>query len=128
MTQAVLKRAEDCDELQHPFESFQQIELELILNLFDQRKQVLILLDKTSGTKFQNIKEKLIQRIEVHIGTGLKKRNAPEYDELLVHILANNFLEGIVEIIRHYKDKEWAVKMLELVVKYYYYGIDALLR
>jgi AcrR family transcriptional regulator len=112
----------------HLFTQFYLEELELILNLFDKHRQVIILIDKSNGTKFQNAREILVSLMELHIKNELSGRIKQEPDGLLFHILANNITEGILEIFRHYKSREWAGRMLDLVARQYYYGVDSLLK
>jgi hypothetical protein len=94
------------------------------------RKQVLILIDKSSGTKYENAKEEIIDLTKVHIQKHLGKRikNSSIIDDVFYHILANNFLEGVLEIARHYKNEEWANNMVELLSKQYFYGINFLVK
>lgn len=111
----------------HPFENFKKIELDLFLDLFDRRRELLILIDKTNGTRYENAKETIIKMTEIHIKKSFKSRGIPVYNDFLVHIWANSFIEGIFEIIRHCTDKKSAKEMMEQVVKQYYYGIEGLI-
>lgn len=42
------------------------------------------------------------------------------------HVLASNFAEGILEVARHYKNREFAQTMLSLVTKCYFEGVNSL--
>jgi Leu/Phe-tRNA-protein transferase len=86
--------------------------------------------DKSSGTKYENAKEEIIDLTKVHIQKHLRKRikNSSIIDDVFYHILANNFLEGVLEIARHYKNEEWANNMVELLSKQYFYGINFLVK
>jgi AcrR family transcriptional regulator len=115
-----------------PFENFVlKKEMQFIVDLLrHKRKQVLILIDKSSGTKYENAKEEIIDLTKVHIQKHLRKRikNSSIIDDVFYHILANNFLEGVLEIARHYKNEEWANNMVELLSKQYFYGINFLVK
>lgn len=111
----------------HPFENFQKIESAMFLSLLDKRKQLIILIDKSSGTRYQDAKETIIHSTEIHIKNAIKNRGIKKYDDFLIHVLANNFMEGFFEIIRHYKNREWAEEMLELMAKQYYCGVESFL-
>ena len=48
-----------------------------------------------------------------------------DLDELIFHILADNFTESVLEIARHWKGEVWASGMLKLVAQQYFYGINS---
>lgn len=85
-----------------------------------------MLTDKSQGTRHEHAKEELIGALENHIRTGLNSHSKECFDEMLVHILASNFTESLLEIARHYKNEKWAEKMLELVVQCYFHGVGSL--
>ena len=95
-------------------------EAECILNLFDHRQEFIILIDKSGGTKYENEKERFIKDIEEHLN---KHRSDDTDDELFPHIIANNFVDGLMQIMYHYKGKEWAVMILHKLSKMYLSGI-----
>lgn len=95
-------------------------EAECILNLFDHRKEFIILIDKSGGTKYENERERFIKDIEEHLN---KHRNDGTDDEIFLHIIANNFVDGLMQIMYHYKGKEWAVMILHKLSKMYLSGI-----
>ena len=95
-------------------------EAECILNLFDHRQEFIILIDKSRGTKYENEKEHFIQDIEEHLN---KHRRDDTYDKLFSHIIANNFVDGLMQIMYHYKGEEWAVMILHNLSKMYLSGI-----
>ena len=86
-------------------------ETECILNLFDHRQEFIILIDKSGGTKYEN---------EKHLN---KHRNDDTDDEIFSHIIANNFVDGLMQIMYHYKGKEWAIMILHKLSKMYLSGI-----
>lgn len=95
-------------------------ETECILNLFDHRQEFIILIDKSGGTKYENEKERFIRGIEEHLD---KHRNDGMDDEVFLHIIANNFVDGLMQLMYHYKGKEWAVMTLHKLSKMYLSGI-----
>lgn len=95
-------------------------EAECILNLFDHRQEFIILIDKSSGTKYENEKERFIRDIEEHLN---KHRSDDTDDGLFSHIIANNFVDGLMQIMYHYKGKEWAVMILHKLSEMYLSGI-----
>lgn len=95
-------------------------EIECLLNLFDHRQEFIILIDKSAGTKYEHEKERFIQEIENHLE---KHRNDEADDTVFIHIIANNFVDGLMQIMYHYKGKEWAVAILHKLSKMYLTGI-----
>jgi AcrR family transcriptional regulator len=119
-----LKQAEEAPG--QAFDKFVNIEREFFLGLLDRHREFIILMDKSAGTSHSDAKENMIKLIEEHIRIGLKKRNGREYDDLLPHILASNFTESVLEIARHYKNHEWAEKMLNLIARQHFLGSNSL--
>ena len=83
-------------------------------------------MDKSQNTKFEDSKEKMVAAIERHIKNVRSKKAHQTYHDMLYHILASNFTESILEVARHYEDREFARTMLDLVTKCYYEGVDSL--
>jgi hypothetical protein len=52
-----------------------------------------------------------------------KKKKRLLQDSLLMHILAMNLIEGILEITRNYKNDEWARSNIESLMKYHIRGM-----
>jgi len=99
-----------------------------ILQLFMQKREIfLILIDRSKGTKFEKAKEQIIDVTKEHIKRQLSSRvNSQLFkiDEVFYHILANNFIEGLLEIARHYQGSQWAKNMLKLLTHQYFYGVS----
>ena len=95
-------------------------ETECLLNLFDHRKEFIILIDKSSGTKYEREKERFVKDIEDHL---LKHRDDHSTDAVFIHIIANNFVDGLMQIMYHYQGKEWAIMILHKLSKMYLSGI-----
>lgn len=95
-------------------------ETECLLNLFDHRKEFIILIDKSDNTKYECEKERFVKDIEDHL---LKHRDDHSADEVFIHIIANNFVDGLMQIMYHYQGKEWAIMILHKLSKMYLSGI-----
>lgn len=97
-----------------------QAEKDCLLNLFDHRREFIILMDKSSGTGYQSEKDRFIGEIEKHLS---KHCQAQDSDAVMVHIIANNFVDGLMQLMYHYKGKEWAIMILHKLSKMYLSGI-----
>ena len=95
-------------------------EIECLLNLFEHRKEFIILIDKSDGTIYEHEKERFVQDIEDHL---VKHRNDDTIDTVFIHIIANNFVDCLMQIMYHYQGKEWAVMILQKLSKMYLSGI-----
>lgn len=109
-----------------PSEKYKNVAEDYILDLLENHKIFVILMDKSQGTGYELAKEQLIRSIEEHIKRQLGKKTHISYNDMLCHILASNFAEGILEVARHYKDRKFAHAMLSLVTKCYYEGVNSL--
>ncbi len=109
-----------------PSEKYKNIAEDYILDLLENHKIFVILMDKSQGTKYEVAKEQFILSIEQHIKRQLCKKTYVSYNDMLCHILASNFAEGILEVARHYQNREFAHTMLSLVTKCYYEGVNSL--
>ena len=95
-------------------------ETECLLNLFEHRQEFIILIDKSQGTKYENEKERFIRAIEEHLN---QHRNDDTDDMVFLHIIANNFIDGLMQVMYHYKGKEWAIMILHKLSRMYLSGI-----
>ena len=99
---------------------------ELIKN---HRVEFLLLLDKSHGTKYEGFKNNLIKLIENHFlediysQPNLKTQNLK--DDFVFHIIATNFVEGLLEIVRHYEDDNWIDSSINALMQYHINGIQS---
>ncbi len=100
---------------------------EFLMQLFESPKRMVILTDKSEGTRHAKAKEVLVNYLERHIRKGLCSPKKKQYEDILFHILASNFTESLLEIARHYKNREWAHEMLILVLQCHFEGTESLL-
>lgn len=109
-----------------PSEKYKRKAENYILDLLENHKIFVILMDKSSGTRFEHSKEELIQSLGQHIKRELDKKSEIPYHDILIHVLASNFTESLLEVARHYQDRAFAHEMLDLVTKCYYEGVNSL--
>lgn len=117
--QRVLETGKDTHNHKGGF-GLSRAETECLLNLFEHRQQCILLMDKSGGTKYEHEKDRLIKTIEAHLNKHQKDKNA---DVVFTHIIANNFVDGLMQIMYHYKNKEWALLLLNKLSKMYLAGI-----
>jgi len=94
-------------------------------------KELIILMDKSEGTKFYNFKEELIKLIESHFTESIIHEKKAKQNNLnntfVMHIIATNLLESLLELAKHFKNEQWVDYNIELLLKYHVNGISGLL-
>ena len=95
-------------------------ETECLLNLFEHRRECIILFDKSEGAQYEQEKDRFIEAIEEHLN---KHKKDTEMDGIFIHIIANNFVDGLMQVMYHYKGKEWAIMILHKLSEMYLSGI-----
>jgi len=94
-------------------------------------KELIILMDKSEGTKFYNFKEELIKLIESHFTESIIHEKKAKQNNLnntfVMHIIATNLLEGLLELAKHFKNEQWVDYNIELLLRYHVNGISGLL-
>ena len=97
-----------------------------LLNMLTHHKLLVILIDKSQGTAYEHAKDDFIESIERHIRYMMNERAVLRYPDLLVHVLASNFVESLMEVARHYSSENGAREMLALIAQCYYEGVNSL--
>ena len=87
------------------------------------REPLLLLFDKSQGTPFESSRDEMIRFVEEHFIDSLPRQRRTGEILLLMHILASNFMEGLLEIIRHIGDDEERRIVLRGLVQYHINGI-----
>jgi AcrR family transcriptional regulator len=70
------------------------------------RRQLLLIFDKSHGTRYEQAKEQLVGFLEEHFINSLEKKPS-ESAAFIMHISATNLVEGLLEIVRHYRSDTW---------------------
>lgn len=90
----------------------------------DQKKFVIIS-DKSQGTKYEGFKEQIIMILNNHMKEQVNRDLV--HDDSILYILSKNFIEGIIEIAKHYKDEKWLVNSINTLVTYHMNGMKHLM-
>ncbi len=88
--------------------------------LFKYKEEFILLLTKAQGSKYENIKDRLIDEMQTHykhFAIILEERfGAAHVDDYMVHFLAHIQIESFIYLLTHSKDKEEAMKELPEVI------------
>lgn len=96
---------------------------ELVELLIEYRDEMLLIMDCSKGTRFENAKEEFILRLQRHSMDEFKKYGIiEEEDDFFAHYISTILVEGLLEIIRHNKSDEWIKNNIELLINYYISG------
>ena len=90
----------------------------------DQMKFV-ILTGKSQGTKYEGFTQHMVMMLNNHMMRQVKKDLV--HDNLIIYILAKNFIEGIIEIAKNYKDEVWLETNINVLVNYHMRGMEYLM-
>lgn len=93
--------------------------------IINDRKKFVIVSDKSQGTKYEDFKQHVIMALNNHMKMQMNKSLVK--NELILYILSKNFIEGIIEIAKHYKDELWLENSINTLVTYHMNGMAHLM-
>jgi len=83
----------------------------------------LLMIDKSQGTKYHDLKDKVIAVLLRHFEQELVDSNNPDVS-LIMRIAAKNLMDGLIEIARNYQNDEWVDRNIERLISYHLHGIS----
>ncbi|EHQ91158.1 TetR/AcrR family transcriptional regulator [Desulfosporosinus youngiae] len=91
--------------------------VDTIMSFYDQcSRELMILLDKSEGSVYQNLKEDLIvlieKRVKEEVVHKLKAEGIIIADEFVFHVMASMYMEGILRILRQAKGDDGRIRKL----------------
>lgn len=100
----------------------------IMMTLKKYRTQLLILVDKSNGTKYENTKEELILAAENNLKEALLpalRNNGIEIEnEFVFYVMAATFTEGVFIILRRYDDEEQIKYLIRQLIYIYFDDIN----
>jgi AcrR family transcriptional regulator len=94
------------------------------------RREFLVLMDKSGGTAYETVKADIISAVETHIiQHHLKDSREARHPTgaFLMHFLATNLIEAMIEIGRHCCDEREVDHSIRALVKYHIGGVARLM-
>jgi hypothetical protein len=82
-----------------------------------------LICDQSRGTSYERCKEELIQVLEDHFRNSHQVQLPEKGSALIMHIAATNFVEGLLEITRHYQSDAWLENAVADFVRYQIGGL-----
>ncbi|SMP51028.1 TetR/AcrR family transcriptional regulator [Anoxynatronum buryatiense] len=88
------------------------------------REEILLLTDASAGTAFEKTKEGIIQQLQAHSLHEFQhfQIETKEDQSFFIHYVNASFVEGLVEVLRHYQNDEWVARNVEMLTAYYIHG------
>lgn len=87
-----------------------------------ERKSIIILMEQSEGTAFENTRGQFAGLLERHFAEEL----GADAGAYALRLIAFNFISSILDIIKQNKDRKWLQENLRLYIKYHLSGILAL--
>ena len=94
------------------------------------RREFLVLMDKSGGTGYENLRSDIISAVETHIIEHHLKDSKEARHPMggfLMHFLATNLIEALVEIARHCDDEKEVEHSIQALMKYHIGGVARLM-
>jgi AcrR family transcriptional regulator len=105
--------------------------VDMIMQMNARDRQLLIVIaEKSAGTKYEKTKEEMTGFLRMHLAEAVRKPgSSAQIDEgqgYILNIIAANYLDGLLRILKDYKSKEWAEANIRALLTYHLNGIKAL--
>ena len=95
-----------------------------------ERKLLLILIEKSAGTKYEKSRDEIVNLLRMHFAEAVRKPGSPaqleESQTYILTIIANNYIDGLFKIMKDYRSREWVEQNLRTILTYHLNGIKAL--
>jgi AcrR family transcriptional regulator len=94
-----------------------------------QRQLLIILAEKSGGTRYEKAKEEMVGLIKMQLTETVRKPGSANIEEsqgYMLNIIAANYIDGLLKILMDYRSKEWAEENLRVLLTYHVNGIKAL--
>ncbi len=102
-----------------------------LLQMDDRERQLLIILvEKSAGTKYEKSREEMVNLLRMHFAEVVRKSNqATQIEEgqgYILQIIAANYVDGLFKVLKDYRSREWAEQNLKTLLTYHLNGISSL--
>lgn len=97
---------------------------EIVRILIKSREKMLLIMDCSKGTRYENAKDELIFHLQQHFTREFKEYGLSIDDDdcFISHYISTSLIEGLLEPIRHNKSDEWISKNIKMLLEYHING------
>ena len=105
----------------------------MLLQMDDRQRQLLIILvEKSGGTRYEKSREEMVNLLRMHFAEVVRKSSqATQIEEsqgYILQIIAANYVDGLLKILTDYRSREWAEENLKTLLTYHLNGISGFTR
>lgn len=95
-----------------------------------QCRLLIILAEKSDGTRFEKSGEEMVALLKAHLIEAVTGQEKPDRvkEELMyiLDIIAANYIDGLLRILKEYRGRSWAEANIKTLLTYHLNGIKAL--
>ena len=100
-----------------------------ILDIFKENSsELLILLDKSKGSKYENLKEHMVlltdSILKEQLLPQLKEKNIVFKDPFITYVLSTTLIEGVYTILKNYEDGVKISVLIDQLINIFFIDID----
>ncbi len=107
------------------FEDDKAIARDIVHLLFEYRESFELLLTKAQGTRYENIRDMIVDKVEDHY-TGLyvmmkgieSHKKLSKEDKFIIHWMSHDQIEVFIHILLHCKNEKEALNQMEYMIDY----------
>jgi AcrR family transcriptional regulator len=113
------------------FRSFIDGIVNLLVRMDTRQRQLLIILaEKSAGTRYEKSKEEMITLFRMHLMEAVKRPGSTAGIEgnqsYILNIIATNYIDGLLKVLKDYHNQSWAEENLRILLTYHLNGIKAI--
>jgi AcrR family transcriptional regulator len=95
-----------------------------------QRQLLVILVEKSAGTKYEKSRDEMVNLLRMHLAEATRKPGnamlTEETPAYILSIIADNYINGLFRILKDFRSPEWAEANMRTLLTYHLNGIKAL--
>ncbi|WP_152754010.1 TetR family transcriptional regulator [Clostridium estertheticum] len=91
--------------------------------IYNYKSHIIILIDGCKGSKYENVKDDLISLVKNHLKKDVFKTYAnkeTEVSDFVINIITHNYIDGLLMIAKKFNSKEWDIKVINDLVRFYF--------
>jgi AcrR family transcriptional regulator len=95
-----------------------------------QRQLLIILTEKSAGTRYEKSKEEMVTLFRMHLVEAVNRSGSVARTggdrSYVLNIIANNYIDGLLKVLKDYHNQAWAEDNLRTLLTYHLNGIKAI--
>jgi len=112
----------------NPIGEIMDIKVKILDILKENSSELLILLDKSKGSKYENIKEHMVLLTDTilkeHLLPQLKEKKIVFKDTFITYVLSTTLIEGVYTILKNYDDGVEISRLIDQLINIFFTDID----